>query len=82
MFLHLNDTQKCRFISHLVRPVPHGQITGLGVYVTKDLNGFLRLGPDASYIDRNNFNYKVDLAKRKEFLIQLLNFYHSLRKQT
>lgn len=52
----------------LVYPL-HGQ-AGLGIHVTRDLGGRLRLGPDASYLDANRpdaFSYEVDAGKASRF---------------
>jgi L-2-hydroxyglutarate oxidase LhgO len=50
--------------SHLVYPVPSGD-GGLGVHVTLDLAGRVRLGPDATYVDA--IDYAVDPAKAEAF---------------
>jgi len=47
----------------LVYPIP-GQ-AGLGIHVTRDLGGRLRLGPDATYVD--DISYAVDAAKAAGF---------------
>jgi len=49
---------------HLVYPVPSGD-GGLGVHVTLDLAGRLRLGPDANYVD--TIDYAVDPARAEAF---------------
>jgi L-2-hydroxyglutarate oxidase LhgO len=50
--------------NHLVYPVPAGD-GGLGVHVTIDMGGRLRLGPDATYVDA--IDYAVDPAKAEAF---------------
>ena len=50
--------------THLVYPVPAGD-GGLGVHVTLDLGGRVRLGPDATYVDVPA--YVVDPAKAEAF---------------
>lgn len=52
-------------ISHLVYPVPHEKGYGLGVHATLDLDGYIRLGPDTTYVDE--ISYDVDASKRGEF---------------
>jgi len=54
-------------IEHLVYPVPHEEGYGLGVHATLDLEGYIRLGPDANYVDR--IDYRVDESKRSEFFL-------------
>ena len=53
-----------RLAGHLIYPVPPGD-GGLGIHVTLDLGGRLRLGPDVSYVDE--IDYAVDPAKAKAF---------------
>jgi len=50
-------------INHLVYPIPDRY--GLGIHLTKDINGSLRLGPNAYYIDE--IDYSVDEARKQEF---------------
>lgn len=52
-------------VKMLVYPVPHKDLTGLGVHATLDLGGRLRFGPDTEYIDAIDF--KVDANKRDIF---------------
>jgi L-2-hydroxyglutarate oxidase LhgO len=47
----------------LVYPVHAGP--GLGIHVTLDLGGRIRLGPDAEYVERAH--YRVDPAKAEDF---------------
>lgn len=54
-------------LNHLVYPVPHEKSSGLGVHATFNLQGELRLGPDATYIARDKLNYDVDQAKAADF---------------
>ena len=50
-------------VSRLVYPVPAG--AGLGIHATVDLDGRIRFGPDAEYVDR--IRYDVDPAKAERF---------------
>lgn len=52
-------------VSRLVYPVPHEDLTGLGVHATLDLGGRLRFGPDTEYIDK--LDYSVSSSKRDAF---------------
>ncbi len=53
-------------VKHLIYPMPHKNLTGLGTHVTLDLNGRMKFGPDVEYID-NIEDYAVDETKRGEF---------------
>jgi L-2-hydroxyglutarate oxidase LhgO len=50
-------------VSRLIYPVPAG--AGLGIHVTLDLEGRMRLGPDTEYVD--SVRYDVDPNKRQAF---------------
>lgn len=49
-------------VQRLIYPVPVKNHVGLGVHLTIDLSGRLKLGPDATYIPRTE-NYEVAAAK-------------------
>jgi L-2-hydroxyglutarate oxidase LhgO len=49
-------------LDHLIYPVPPGD-GGLGIHVTLDLGGRLRLGPDATYIDEIGYGVSPDKAE-------------------
>lgn len=57
---------KQRLVNGLVYPIPEITHTGLGIHVTKDLSGSVRLGPDARYI--SEISYDVDPSHAAEFL--------------
>jgi L-2-hydroxyglutarate oxidase LhgO len=44
---------------HLVYPVPNPALTGLGVHVTLDLAGGIRLGPDVEFLADRIADYRV-----------------------
>ena len=53
-------------IKHLIYPVPKEDGGGLGIHVTPDLSGSIRLGPDDEYVEK--VNYKIDPSKAALFL--------------
>lgn len=58
-----------KLVDHLVYPVPPGD-GGLGIHVTMDLGGRLRLGPDATWLDEprvDELAYVVDETKARSF---------------
>lgn len=57
--------RKSRLIKHLVYPVPDA--VSLGIHATPDLQGSLRLGPDAQYIEQEQANYSIDDSKKAHF---------------
>ncbi|MBF0553504.1 MAG: NAD(P)/FAD-dependent oxidoreductase [Nitrospirae bacterium] len=52
-------------VARLIYPVPHKDMTGLGIHATLNLAGQLRFGPDAEYID--HIDYEVDDRKKDLF---------------
>ena len=67
-------------VKRLIYPVPEINHVGLGVHLTLDLNGRMRLGPDAVYIDRIE-DYKVDSNKRDIFYQSAVKFLPFIRKE-
>ena len=57
-------------IKHLIYPPPTE--TDLGIHVTPDLGGGLRLGPDAVYVDE--INYDIREKDKSTFLDSVKNF--------
>jgi L-2-hydroxyglutarate oxidase LhgO len=58
-------------VNRLIYPVPPSQIAGVGIHITTDLEGRVRLGPSHHYVD--NLDYSVD-NRHKEL------FYSSVKK--
>jgi L-2-hydroxyglutarate oxidase LhgO len=45
--------RRARLVSRLIYPLPTTELQGLGIHVTLDLGGRMRLGPDATYVTRD-----------------------------
>ncbi len=58
---------KNKLIKHLVYPVPHHNMEGIGIHVTIDMAGGVKLGPDVKYLDTNDYDYKLTPSKQKAF---------------
>jgi L-2-hydroxyglutarate oxidase LhgO len=56
---------KGRLVEHLLYPPPYKDLLGLGIHVTKTLDGMTKLGPNAFYVDR--LDYDVDPGHALEF---------------
>ena len=56
---------KSKKLNHLVYPPPLKALKGLGIHVTKSLDGKARLGPSAFHV--NEINYDVDESHGDEF---------------
>lgn len=68
---------KRNIINRLVYPAPPVKLTGLGVHLTLDLDGRLRLGPNAQYIDL--IDYHLDDANKKVFYEEAQKLLPSLK---
>ncbi len=71
---------KSQSVKRLVYPVPRPKGGGLGVHVTPDLNGSLRLGPDDFYLSNRLKDYSVDEGKRPDFYASVSRFIPSLKE--
>jgi L-2-hydroxyglutarate oxidase LhgO len=58
-------------VNRLIYPVPPSDVTGVGIHITTDLEGRVRLGPSHHYVD--SLDYSVD-NRHKEL------FYGSVKK--
>lgn len=67
-------------IKHLVYPVPHMNVNSLGIHLTKDLAGGTRFGPDATYVDR--VDYQIDENKRSAFGAAIQHYLPQLDPKT
>jgi len=65
-------------VKRLVYPVPHKDLTGLGVHATLDLGGRLRFGPDAEHVDAPD--YTVEGRKADDFYNGASRFIRGLEK--
>ena len=61
-------------IKHLIYPPPSS--TDLGIHITPDLAGGLRLGPDAAFV--NCVDYNVDEQDKKKFVTSVSRFLKNL----
>ena len=59
------SNSKVADIKHLVYPVPKEDRGGLGIHLTLDLAGSIRLGPDDEYVEK--IDYDIDPSKAKLF---------------
>ena len=58
---------KNKLIKRLIYPVPHREMEGIGIHVTIDMGGGVKLGPDVKYLDSNVYDYRLTPSKQKDF---------------
>jgi len=59
-------------IKHLIYPVPKEDGGGLGIHLTLDLAGSIRLGPDDEYVEK--IDYNIDPSKARLFFKSVKTF--------
>jgi L-2-hydroxyglutarate oxidase LhgO len=58
---------KNRLLNRLVYPVPHTNLEGIGIHVTIDMGGGVKLGPDVTYLESNVYDYSLNPEKQEAF---------------
>ena len=58
---------KNRLIKRLVYPVPHTNMEGIGIHVTVDMGGGVKLGPDVKFLESNIYDYKLTGSNQEAF---------------
>lgn len=58
---------KNKLINRLIYPVPHTNMEGIGIHVTIDMGGGMKLGPDVTFLESNVYDYHVDASKQDAF---------------
>ena len=53
---------KSKRVSRLIYPPPYKDLKGLGIHVTKMLDGMIKLGPNAFYVDQPDYTVDPDHA--------------------
>ena len=71
------SAKKAGCVNRLVYPVPMSD--SLGIHTITDLQGQLRLGPNAYYIDE--IDYKIDSSRRDEFFVSASRYLYCLDKE-
>ena len=65
---------KNRLIKRLIYPVPHPRLEHIGIHVTVDMAGGVKLGPDVKYLESNIQDYKLTLSKQKAFFLSVKKY--------
>jgi len=66
------SSSKSKLVNRLIYPVPKAGEGGTGIHVTLDLDGGMRLGPNAYYVDE--IDYSVDRLQKKAFFESVVRF--------
>ncbi len=65
---------KNRLINRLIYPVPHYNMEGIGIHVTTDMSGGVKLGPDVTYMESDIYDYKLTPSKQEAFYTSAKKF--------
>lgn len=65
-YFRLSPSKK-HFASHLIYPVPHQNVSCLGIHITKDMNDEIKLGPDIHYQNDRSKDYSVPEQLHQKF---------------
>lgn len=58
---------KSKLFNHLIYPVPSANFVGLGIHLTKELDGNVKFGPDTEFINNGQEDYSVNSALAPAF---------------
>ncbi|MDD3374137.1 MAG: NAD(P)/FAD-dependent oxidoreductase [Candidatus Omnitrophica bacterium] len=75
-YFRINNPKKFN-IKHLIYPPPSA--TDLGIHITPDLAGGLRLGPDAAFVDC--IDYAINERDKEKFQISVSRFLEGLSQE-
>jgi L-2-hydroxyglutarate oxidase LhgO len=65
---------KNHLLKRLVYPVPVHNLEGIGIHVTIEMGGGVKLGPDVTYLQSNIYDYKVTPSKQEAFFKSVRKF--------
>jgi L-2-hydroxyglutarate oxidase LhgO len=67
---------KSTLVKRLIYPVPPPKVTGVGIHVTFDLEGRMKLGPSIEYVD--DIDYAIDSRHKQLFYDSVRRFLPSI----
>jgi L-2-hydroxyglutarate oxidase LhgO len=72
---------KNKLLKRLIYPVPLNNLEGIGIHVTIDMGGNVKLGPDVTWLKSNIYDFKVNPEKRDAFFSSAKKFLPFLEKE-
>lgn len=60
---------KNKLVNRLIYPVPHHNMEGIGIHITIDMGGGVKLGPDVCYLGINEYDYRLTPSKQEAFYL-------------
>jgi L-2-hydroxyglutarate oxidase LhgO len=78
-YFSINNVKR-GMVQKLIYPIPEKNHVGLGVHLTLDLSGRMKLGPDATYTKRIE-DYRVDETKGDQFYESTVRFLPFVKRE-
>lgn len=72
---------KNKLVNRLIYPVPGRRLVSLGIHATVDLDGGLKLGPSAFYLNKNKYDYTINKDNSIHFFNSARVFFPFLAKE-
>ncbi len=72
-------SSKRDLVSHLIYPVPNKNVRDLGIHITVELSGEIKLGPDVLYLKNRRQDYRVPANLHKDFYSAASKYLINLR---
>jgi len=72
-------SSKSGIASNLIYPIPPDNFAGLGIHLTIDMAGGLKLGPDTIYLEQNLLDYKVEEDVLEKFYLAAQSYIESIK---
>lgn len=69
---------KCNLVNHLIYPVPPKYLTNLGIHLTVEMDGGLKLGPDIHWLDNRILDYNVSSKRHSLFYESVSRYLNGL----
>lgn len=69
---------KNNIVNKLIYPIPNKNTTGLGIHVTLDLGGGVKLGPDVKYLKEKTIDYSFDERLKEEFYTSVSSYLNGI----
>ncbi len=72
---------KSHYTSHLIYPVQSKYSKGLGVHLTKDMDGYIKFGPDAEYVKGKVEEYNLKQDKNQNYFSIISTYLTDIKEE-
>ncbi len=71
---------KSHYASHLIYPVQCKNSKGLGVHLTKDMDGYIKFGPDAEFVKGKVEEYNLKQDKKQNYFSIISTYLYDIQE--